>query len=357
MRDIFFACGPSKKVPNWNVDIFNDGIIGRSHLHPDSKKRFELALLKIKKILGIPDEYFVVFTPGSGSGAIASAILNCLCDYNSCELFISDYFAKEWAYDIKNMGIACKEHFVFQDGHFCQPKYLKNTDKMLVYAETTLGCRFASLDFLETGSGIVLVDAVCAAFLEDIPWKKLDAVAFSLQKILGVDAGMGILVLSPKGLARAMEPKIWPIPRLFNIRKWGIEQLLSGRQMSTPSILSLIELEKVLFWIEENGGLEFLRKRNDENWSILNNFLIENSELVEHCIKDKDFHSKALACLRPKNFVGNINEYITKISSKAEQLRVFDVANFANPSWRFWLGPMQSSQDIEEGFSRFFSVF
>ena len=50
-------------------------------------------------------------------------------------------------------------------------------------------------------------------------------------------------------------------------------------------------------------------------------------------------------------------EYIEEIAKRAHDGNVYDIANFANASWRFWIGPTQDSYDIEFGLNRFANMF
>lgn len=382
MRSIYFSSGPSKKLESWSADILDSSIINRSHIEKDIREYFKHSLDLIRKILQIPDDYVVFFTPGSANGALTCALMNLLQQNRVVECFISGYFSKCWEQEIE--GQYKLKTKVVELENIEKHKCDLNADRMLTMVETPDSIKHANYDFLPNSKseditdedntqifeGITIVDAVCGAFLEEMPWYKFDATIFSAQKILGGDGSIGILVLSPKAQKRLKENQElreqsnqnWPIPRMFNIDFWKLDELVNGRMMATPSMLAMAELQYLLKWVDERGGVNYLRKKSENNWQIVHEFLQKNSQF-DYLIKDPRYRCRAVVCLELKEWKEN------KLSSKEREIemnsiahkayleKIFDIQNVRNPSWRFWIGPMQEDSDIEIGLNRFINLF
>lgn len=363
----YFSSGPCKKFPGWSYEKLQAAAIQRSHRHSIGYSKLIPAIDRTHKLLGMPADYKLAIVPASATGAIEIAMWN-LLGARGVDALSFDVFSKRWANDITRQ-LRLKDARVFESPSGELPDLaLVDTDRDVVFTwnATTTGVAMPHDHWIkEERQGLTICDATSAAFAYDLPWSKLDAVAFSWQKVMGGEAAHGMLALSPRALGRlnAYLPE-WPIPFLYCLRKDSHElgkpgplneALFRGETLNTPSMLCVEDWLLALEWGERLGGLPALIKRTAENAKIMIEWA-DYSPWLANLAHAPLTQSKTSVCLKltdPKLQKRSKEErwdVIKKICKTLEAENVaYDIKGhaLADPCLRIWCGPTVEKNDLE----------
>jgi len=356
----FFSSGPCAKRPGWTTQVLDTALLGRSHRSGPGKAKLKSAIDRTKKLLGIPDGYRVGIVPASDTGAVEMAMWSMLGP-KPVDCFAWESFGEDWITDtIKQLKIEGSRVFKAPYGELPDLKQAaRDHDVVFTWNGTTSGVRVPDADWIASDrDGITICDATSAAFAMDLPWDKLDVTTFSWQKVLGGEAAHGMLVLSPRAVARLESytpPR--PLPKIFRMTKGGKlnEAIFQGETINTPSMLALEDYLDALSWAEGIGGLKALQARVAANFAALWAW-VENSDWIDFLAEDASYRSHTSVCLKivDPDFV-KLDEdarydAVKKLASVLEAETVaFDVAGHRNapPGLRIWCGATVETSEIE----------
>ena len=234
----------------------------------------------------------------------------------------------------------------------------KNADIVFTQNGTTSGAKIPNFDWIPADrEGLAINDATSAAFAQPIDWSKCDVVTFSWQKVLGGEAAHGMLVLSPRAVARLESytpPR--PLPKIFRMAKKGKldKELFEGATINTPSLLATEDYLDALKWAQSIGGLPALQARANANAKVLSDWVAHTPWAdflapVEAtrtntgvCLKVIDDRVTSLPEAGQAEFAKNLAAVLEK-----ENVAV-DAASYrsAPPGLRIWCGATVEANDV-----------
>ena len=356
----FFSSGPCAKHPGWNLDRLSGALLGRSHRSKPGMAKIRDMLARTKALLRLPDDYRVAMVPASDTGAVELSMW-ALLGPKPVDVLVWESFGAEWMRDaltqlkLPDTRVLKADYGDLPDLRQVDPAH----DVVFVWNGTTSGVRVPDGEWIAPDrEGITICDATSAAFAMDLPWQKLDAACFSWQKVLGGEAAHGMLVLSPRAVARleSHQPP-WPLPKIFRLTKDGKlhEGFFEGETLNTPSMLALEDYLDTLAWAESIGGLDALIARTNENFAAVSRWE-RTSEWATFTAADERVRSTTSVCLKimDRSFARlPVAEQFTTVRQVAALLEsegiAFDIASHrtAPPGLRIWCGATVEKKDVE----------
>jgi phosphoserine aminotransferase len=354
-----FSSGPCAKRPGWTPEALKDAVLGRSHRSKPGKARLQAAIDLTRKVLQVPDSHLIGIVPGSDTGAVEMAMWS-LLGPRRVQLLAFESFGKDWVTDVvKQLKLPAE---VLEAPYGELPDLSRvdpAADLVFTWNGTTSGVRVPDASFLSADrEGLTLCDATSAAFAQDLDWAKLDVVTFSWQKALGGEGAHGVLVLSPRAVARLeSHTPAWPMPKLFRMTKNGkvTLDLFEGATINTPSMLCVEDVIDALEWAQGIGGLSAMRARADANLAVLAGW-VARTPWVDFLAADPATRSNTSVCLKV------VDARVAALSADAQadfaktlaslldkEGAALDVAGYrdAPPGLRIWCGATVDTADLE----------
>ena len=357
--DARFSSGPTKKRPGWSLSALEGAALGRSHRSKAGKAKLKEAIDRTRTVLGVPADFKVAIVPASDTGAVEMAMWSMLGE-RPVDVFAWESFGEEWVTDAQALKIDAALHVARPYGALPDfAKARKNADIIFTQNGTTSGAKIPNFDWIASDrEGITINDATSAAFAQPIDWAKCDVVTYSWQKVMGGEAAHGMIILSPRAVARleSFTPDR-PLPKIFRMTKKGKldAELFEGSTINTPSLLCTEDYLDTLKWGESIGGLEALIARANANSKVLYDWAAKTAWIAP-LADDAATWSNTGVCLKivdPR--VTGLDDagqaaFAKKLSDLLEKEGVaLDAASYrsAPPGLRIWCGATIEKADVE----------
>ncbi len=356
-----FSSGPCAKRPGWTVDALKGALVGRSHRSKEGKARLQECSDRMKKLLELPEGYRIGIVAGSDTGAVELAMWTMLGP-RPVDIFGWESFGKGWMTDaIKYLKLPQVNEYKADYGKLPDLSKADRThDIIFTMNGTTSGVKVPNLDWIASDrEGLAICDATSGVFAMPMDFTKLDVVTFSWQKVLGGEAAHGVIILSPRAVARMEEnePKVsWPLPKTFRLYAEG--KLKPGEleynTVNTPSMLCVEDAIDALKWAESIGGLPGLYKRSNANLAEFEKW-VAKSDWIDFLAESKEIRSNTSVCFKIKSdwFLKLSDEDKTAAAKKITGLLdkegvAHDINSYgkAPVGIRVWCGATVESSDI-----------
>lgn len=226
---------------------------------------------KFRSVMNIPDNYKVLFLQGGATGMFAALAQN-LGVTGTADYVISGNFSgnayKEGCKFLKDARVAAttkEENFAripSQEELNLNPEadYLH-----ICFNNTIFGTRFPYIP--ETGDVPLVADFSSCILSEPVDISRFGVVYAGAQKNIA-PAGLSIVIIREDLLGKAAPatPTVWNFT----------SQAEKGSMLNTPPTFQIYVCKLVLEWIESIGGLEGMKKMNEEKAAILYDYLDNN---------------------------------------------------------------------------------
>ncbi|MBN8972758.1 MAG: phosphoserine transaminase [Rhizobiales bacterium] len=354
-----FSSGPCAKRPGWTPQALKDAALGRSHRAKIGKTKLKLAIDLTREVLEVPADYKIGIVPASDTGAVEMALWS-LLGARPVTMIAWESFGEGWVTDVVKQ-LKLKDVTKLTAGYGEIPDLAKAdpaSDIVFTWNGTTSGVRVPNADWIKADrEGLTICDATSAAFAQPLDWAKLDVVTFSWQKALGGEGAHGMLILSPRAVARleSYTPP-WPMPKIFRMTKGGklIDGIFVGETINTPSMLCVEDYLDALNWAKSVGGLKGMIGRADANTKALSDW-VAKTQWIDFLAADPAIRSNTSVCLKV------VDPAVTALAPDAQAAFAkalvaavekegagYDLGHYrdAPPGLRIWCGATVETADV-----------
>ena len=355
-----FSSGPCAKRPGWSLQALTDAVLGRSHRSKSGKAKLQRAIDLTREVLQVPADYRIGIVPASDTGAVEMALWS-LLGPRPVTMIAWESFGEGWVGDVQK-ELKLKDVTVLKAPYGELPDLSKAdpaSDIVFTWNGTTSGVRVKNADWIAADrAGLTICDATSAAFAQPLEFAKLDVVTFSWQKALGGEAAHGMIVLSPRAVARLeSHTPAWPIPKIFRLTKGGKinEDVFQGGTINTPSMLCVEDWLDTLLWAKSAGGLPALIARADANAGAVADW-VARTPWIAFLATDASIRSNTSVCLKVvdpevlKLPADGQAKFVKAISAMLEKEGVaydIDAYRDAPSGLRIWCGATVEASDVE----------
>ena len=286
-----FAAGPSQlplpvlekaasELVSWNGTGMS--VMEMTHRSKDFESIIYGAENLLRELMGISDDYSVLFLQGGASTQFAMVPLNLLKKSKKADFVVTGAWAKKAASECSRFGTAnivassADKTFSYIP-ELDKSKFDKDADYFhITYNNTIYGTRYVELP--DTGDVPLVADISSNILSQKMDVSKFGLLYAGAQKNLA-PAGVTIVIIRKDLIGDAMEGT----PTMLCYKTHDDAHSL----YNTPPAYCIYICKLVLEWLKEQGGVDAIEAMNIEKAALLYDFL-DNSKLFKGTVVAKD---------------------------------------------------------------------
>jgi phosphoserine aminotransferase len=284
------ACLPLPALEKASEDLIDFSgtgmsILEVSHRSPEYDEVHTRTQKLIKELLGVGDDYHVLFLGGGASTQFAMVPMNFLGEGQSADYVVTGSWAKKAIKEAKILGQANVAASTEEDGKFTRvPKPSEcEFSSRAAYAHITTNNTIFGTQWHELPSTEA---PLVADMSSDIFWRPIDASRFDLiyagaQKNLG-PAGVTVVVIRDAMLQKCRDG----VPTMLSYKTHAEKNSL----FNTPPCFPIYMVMRTLEWVQSEGGLEEMERRNRKKAELIYGTIDDNPDFFRAPV-DEDSRS------------------------------------------------------------------
>lgn len=253
------------------------GITEISHRSKEFQDMLDETKAIVKKLMKLGDDYHVIFVQGGGHMQFLMTALNFL-QHKGAYLDTGAWTTKARkaamffgeTYEAASSKAARYNHIPKE--FTLQP----NTDYLYICVNNTIyGTEYHEIPTVDVP---LIGDMSSDIFSRELDYSKFDLIWAGVQKNLGA-AGVALVVIKDELLAKARQD----IPDFLKYQTF----VDSDSTYNTPPVFSIYTLNRMVHWIEANGGLKGMEVRNRQKADRLYTLIDESNGFYKgHAVKE-----------------------------------------------------------------------
>ncbi len=297
MKNIYFTVGPSQVYPKlykYLTQAMKEDIPSLNHRGAEFKLLFKNTTEGLRKLLNIPSSYKILFVSSALEG-MERTVQGCVQKFSFH--IVTGSFGKTWANYASSLGkTILKSEIKTGEGIELTKLDVPIESELICITQndTSSGVWFPMEDIYalqkKYPEKLIALDVVSSIPYVDIDYKFIDVTFFSVQKGFGLPAGLAVIIISPKTLAKteALFKKDLNIGSYHSLKHLS-EKAIYFQTPETPNVLNIYLLNKVIKDMLKTN-LKKIRSETDQKAKVLYNFFDSHKKYTSF-IKNIKFRS------------------------------------------------------------------